>query len=202
LFAVAVPCHSILVLFADKLMEPALVTLPDAVQKIVAFNFVLLQHLRGICFCVPEDVFRPLASEEPILPTLQTFDRSWTVPRLCCSLPCHILDCYTTILADDLIRLSFVSVSSGGSRATNRRLPGDVCVPVCKVLYPSSDIDSVHSGFVICTLKSILHIRCGGFHLYKQSCPCTLPKRGVASRFIALKCDRGTRAVGLILMPV
>jgi hypothetical protein len=56
---VAVPCHSILVLFADKLMEPAVVTLPDAVQKIVAFNFVLLQHLRGICFCVPEDVFRP-----------------------------------------------------------------------------------------------------------------------------------------------
>jgi hypothetical protein len=120
----------------------------------------------------------------------------------CCTLPCHILDCYTTILADDLIRLSFVSVSSGGSRATNRRLPGDVCVPVCKVLYPSSDIDSVHSGFVICALKSILHIRCGGFLLYKQSYPCTLPKRGVASRFIALKCDRGTRAVGLILIPV
>lgn len=139
------------------MLEPGVVTLHDAVQKIVAFDFVLLQHLRGICFYVPENVSCPLASEEPNSPALQTFDCPWTAPRFCCTLLSHILDCYTSILADDLIGFSFFSVGSGGSRATNGRLQGDVCVPVCKLLYPS-DTDSVHSGVVICTLKSILHI--------------------------------------------
>jgi len=107
LFAAALPCHSILVLFTDKLLEPAVVTLLDAVQKTVAFDFVLLQHLRGICFCVPEDVSFRLASEELNLPSPRTFDRSWTAPRFCCSVPCHTLDCYTSILADNLIGFPF-----------------------------------------------------------------------------------------------
>ena len=85
------------------LLEPAVVTLHGAVQKIVAFDFVLLQHLRGIRFCVREDVSCPLAIEEPNHPSLRTFDRSWTAPRFCCSLSCHILACYTSILADDVI---------------------------------------------------------------------------------------------------
>jgi hypothetical protein len=55
----AVPCHSILVLFPDKLLEPSVVTLHDAVQKIVAFDFIRLQDLRGICFCVPKIFLAP-----------------------------------------------------------------------------------------------------------------------------------------------
>ena len=56
------------------------------------------------------------------------------------------------------------------------RLIGDICVPVFKMPYPSSDTASVHTGFSISTLKSRLFIRCRNFLLDEKLCHNTLPE--------------------------
>ena len=72
-------------------------------------------------------------------------------------------------------------------RATATRLILDVCVPVFKMLYPSSNTTSTHAHISIHMMKSVVNISSGNLLLSKKFNDGTLTKRNiVVGHFVSL----------------
>jgi hypothetical protein len=57
------------------------------------------------------------------------------------------------VICNEHMILSFVLLGTCSSRASTAGLVGDVCVPVFKMLYPSSDTASAHADVLMRTLR-------------------------------------------------
>jgi hypothetical protein len=99
----------------------------------------------------------------------------------------HFPHCQKSTPCDKLINFSIFSHGKGSSQATKMGLISDTCVPIFKLLYPTSDTTSAHVGIFICTLQLRMNTRCGDFLLSKKFYHCTLLKQhGLASQLFAL----------------
>jgi hypothetical protein len=61
------------------------------------------------------------------------------------NLCCHFHDCQVLMLCDGIIYFSLVSPGRDSFQATTVGLRGNMCVPIFKVLYTSSDTASAYT---------------------------------------------------------
>jgi hypothetical protein len=92
-----------------------------------------------------------------------------------------------SLMSSSILRLS----QQRQFAVTTTGMIGDVCVPIFKMLCPSSDTGSAYTGVFICMLKLYMNSWCGVFLLSKKFYHCTLLKQHVlAGHFLALKYDQ------------
>ena len=139
----------------------AFITRYGAVKQIVAFDSTPFRHARRNFSTALTSLQHLPDRSAPYSNQLRHFPR-W----------------HTPISSGELNDFSVVSVGRGNSLATTARLIGDVCIPVFKMLYPSSDVVSAHADVSVSTSKSCVNIGCGYFVCLNKYCnDCRLPKR-------------------------
>jgi hypothetical protein len=117
----------------------------------------------------------------------------------CSSLFSHFPCCQKSTPRAKLINFSIFSCGKGSSQATNVGLISDTCVPVFKMLYPSSYTTSTHVAIFICTLKVCMNMGYGYFLLNKKFYHYMLLKsHGLANHLLALKYSKVTAAGNVI----